>query len=373
VIGAVIAGVFAVFIFRKALLSIGSVHDMALPLSSALNAVEIQIFNVFYGWCAVKLNDFENHRTQSEYENALIGKSFIFKFVNSYNSLFYIAFFKQYDETVNYCAPRGDRDHDCLSELQIQLGVMFGLMIFVNNIIEILAPIYHQYASAKENRAVDAQGKEITKSHPENEYELAPYESTFDDFDEMAIQYGYVCLFVVAFPLAPFLALLNNFIEIRLDAYKISKYCRRPMPHGTMNIGTWYDILQIISFISVITNSLICVFSTTVVDDATEGSLYSKVWAFLIAEHIIIGLKLFLAYAIDDEPMSMKEHLARQDYLVDVLINGKEEEPEEEVDLVRGGEEAKAHNGFSFDTVPKKQEQVALDYSISGPQKPEGN
>jgi len=93
-------------------------------------------------------------------------------------------------------------------------------MILVNNVIEIGAPIYAQYAAAKENRAVDAQGKEIVKSPPEIEYELAPYESTFDDFDEMAIQYGYVCLFVVAFPLAPLLALINNFIEIRLDAKK---------------------------------------------------------------------------------------------------------------------------------------------------------
>ena len=34
------------------------------------------------------------------------------------------------------------------------------------------------------------------------------------------IQYGFVTLFVAAFPLAPLLALLNNIIEIRLDAYK---------------------------------------------------------------------------------------------------------------------------------------------------------
>jgi anoctamin-10/anoctamin-7 len=369
VIGCVIAGVFGVFVFRKALIAIGgSTKDAALPLSSALNAIEIQVFNVFYGWCAVKLNDFENHRTQSEYENALIGKSFIFKFVNSYNSLFYIAFFKQWDETVNYCAPRGDREHDCLSELQFQLGVIFGLMIFVNNCIEIAAPIYAQYAASKQNRAVDAQGKEIIKTAPEVEYELAPYESTFDDFDEMAIQYGYVCLFVVAFPLAPLLALLNNYIEIRLDASKISKFCRRPFPGGSSNIGTWFDILQVISFMSVITNTLICVFSTEVVDKATNSEVYVKVWAFLIAEHIIIGLKLFLAYAIDDEPASMKEHLARQDYLVDVLVNGKEEEPEEEAELAKlGGHDANL--GFNFAEIPKKQEGVALAYAISGPPK----
>ncbi len=36
----------------------------------------------------------EMHRTQTEYEDALIVKSFLFQFVNFYSSIFYIAFFK---------------------------------------------------------------------------------------------------------------------------------------------------------------------------------------------------------------------------------------------------------------------------------------
>jgi hypothetical protein len=396
----VLAGVFGVFVFRGILLGKGDdIKPYALPLSSVLNAIQIQVFNVFYGWAAVKLNDFENHKTQTDYENALIAKSFIFKFFNSYNTLFYIAFFKQWDYTVGGCAQLkhmqmvGGKEveilaHDCLAELQTQLGAVFGLLIVVNNAVEILAPMYAQYAAAKENRAVDAQGKEIVKTLPEVEYELAPYESTFDDFDEMAIQYGYVSLFVVAFPLAPLLALINNFIEIRLDASKISKFCRRPHPEGAHNIGTWFNILEFISYVSVITNSLICVFNTTVVDKAAggkgfvedaanpekyiysfpylNGDLASKVWAFLIAEHIIIGLKLFLAYAIADEPMSMKEHLARQDYLVDVLINGKEEEPEFE-EMKKLNDEANAFKGFSWKDIPNKADAVVTNFAINAP------
>ena len=38
------------------------------------------------------------------------------------------------------------------------------------------------------------------------------------------IQFGFVTLFVVAFPLAPAFALINNLIEIRLDANKFT--CR---------------------------------------------------------------------------------------------------------------------------------------------------
>ena len=36
----------------------------------------------------------ENHRTQTQYDDALIIKLFAFQFTNSYSSLFYIAFFR---------------------------------------------------------------------------------------------------------------------------------------------------------------------------------------------------------------------------------------------------------------------------------------
>ena len=47
------------------------------------------------------------------------------------------------------------------------------------------------------------------------------HDSTFDDFNEMITQYGYVALFAPAYPLAPALALLNNVVEIRVDAIKL--------------------------------------------------------------------------------------------------------------------------------------------------------
>jgi len=343
VIGCVIAGVVGVFIFRKVLKSKGGdVEQSALMVSSALNAIQIQVFNVFYGWCAVKLNDYENHRTQSDYENALIGKSFIFKFVNSYNTLFYIAFFKQFDSTVHFCAATPHDGgiskasllkgppyvlesvpaHDCLKELQTQLGVVFVLLIVINNAVEIIAPMYAQYAAAKENRAVDAQGKEIIKTLAEVEFELAPYESTFDDFDEMAIQYGYVSLFVVAFPLAPLLALISNATEVRLDATKMCKFNRRPHPRGAADIGMWYDIMNVVSFMAVITNIAVIVIETA---QFTKYTTSERFLIFLGTEHFLMFLKMGIGFLIPDMPEEIGTHLARQEYLSDVLIGGLDE------------------------------------------------
>lgn len=82
----------------------------------------------------------------------------------------------------------------------------------------------NRWKAARDNAAApDASGVVREKSQPEEEYELEPCkqtnhsrrfwlsdhaladESTFDDFDELVIQWGYVTLFVVAFPITPLL------------------------------------------------------------------------------------------------------------------------------------------------------------------------
>ena len=55
-------------------------------------SVVIAIMNFVYGKVAVLLTNWENHRTESQYSGALITKMFVFQFVNSYSSLFYVAF-----------------------------------------------------------------------------------------------------------------------------------------------------------------------------------------------------------------------------------------------------------------------------------------
>lgn len=51
------------------------------------------------------------------------------------------------------------------------------------------------------------------------------------------IQFSFTTIFVAAFPLAPLLALVNNVIEIRLDAIKMVTLERRLVPKKTNDIG----------------------------------------------------------------------------------------------------------------------------------------
>ena len=64
----------------------------ATTVGALLNTLWITVMNMVYAKLAAWLNDLENHRTDTEHEDALIVKTFLFQFANSYIVLFYIAF-----------------------------------------------------------------------------------------------------------------------------------------------------------------------------------------------------------------------------------------------------------------------------------------
>lgn len=68
------------------------------------------------------------------------------------------------------------------------------------------------------------------------------------------IQFGFITLFVASFPLAPLLALFNNIVEIRVDAWKFTTQFRRPVASKARNIGAWQEILNGVAILSVVTN-----------------------------------------------------------------------------------------------------------------------
>ncbi|KAF5383633.1 hypothetical protein D9615_003802 [Tricholomella constricta] len=81
------------------------------------------------------------------------------------------------------------------------------------------------------------------------EYEL------FGDYSEMVTQFGYVALWSTIWPLAPVMALLNNFLELRSDAFKMTVHNRHPIPARTDTIGPWLDALTFLTWLSALTNS----------------------------------------------------------------------------------------------------------------------
>jgi hypothetical protein len=97
-------------------------------LSSVLNLLIIQSMGQIYERMALFLNNWENHRTASEWDNALVVKNFLFQFANNYFLLFYIAFFREGVNTALGMDSAGTQrcaGSSCLPELQSQLMVVF--------------------------------------------------------------------------------------------------------------------------------------------------------------------------------------------------------------------------------------------------------
>lgn len=92
----VIIVTLAIFSFRFFLTSMQNpfFRDTGAAIAGIMNAIFIMIGNFIYRKVAFFFTEWENHRTESEWENSFIIKNAVFQFVNSYTSLFYIAFVK---------------------------------------------------------------------------------------------------------------------------------------------------------------------------------------------------------------------------------------------------------------------------------------
>ncbi|KAH9109077.1 hypothetical protein LEN26_010766 [Aphanomyces euteiches] len=290
---------------------------------SALNSIQIALLNKFYNGVAHWLNNWENHRTDMEHENHLINKVFLFQFCNSFASFFYIAYVKHYVN--DPCV-----DDNCLAELRLQLIILFGLQIVTGNLIEVLMPMMQRSLalySDKKKHHDDAQF-----SQEELQSMLAPYEGSdaFQDYNEMVIQYGFVTLFVVAFPLTPAMALINNMIEIHSDAFKLCSAHRRPFPHRAASIGSWDFFLNIINTLAVVTNIAILLFTHDPNDSVTTTATSSTTkWVtFVIAEQVCLVMKFVVAFVIPDEPQELTELKARhKDIEANVFLGQNATEP----------------------------------------------
>ena len=82
----------------------------------------------------------ENHRTQKDYEAHYNLYVFLFRFLVSYASFFYIAFLKQRIETEG-CVKNADGVPDCMQELAVQIGTIFLAFFIGQNAYESMKPL----------------------------------------------------------------------------------------------------------------------------------------------------------------------------------------------------------------------------------------
>ncbi|XP_041776644.1 anoctamin-8 isoform X4 [Anopheles merus] len=313
-------------------------------IPKVLLAGAITLMDEAYYKLAVWLNDKENYRLQSKYENHLIAKVALFQFVNSFLSLFYIAFYL--------------RDQDKLKE---QLAGLLISRQIIGNLRESAWPyLVEQWRLAKlsfkmwgalsptqehpPNVASSAStstsaltvgsgdGKPLDEGKSPSEFSssstppkrsigqaevessLYKYDGTFSDHLEMLVQMGYVVLFSAAFPLAGLCALANNLLEIRSDAFKLAHVHQRPFGQRVANIGTWQNALGMLGLAAVIVNCALIGLSGQV-SRLWPGLTSTQTVILIVAlEHIMLGLRSALTWLLPELPSWLAAEIARAEH-----------------------------------------------------------
>lgn len=310
------------------------------------------LFKSLAGW----LTDLENYKYREEYIRALTQKRVVFEFVNSYAKLFFLAMVRQR-----------------ITDLSTSLRMVFVTAVFMRLLVDTVIPFMKTHRgrvrrhiaghrTQEEPRAVPANGKGDgaeqegggaavavcrhggSADSPLDEFDerLATYE-VYTDYVEMAIQFGYIVLFAVAFPLSPLVAFLSNVIEIRSDLFKLCYVVRRPVPRlGLLENHTWVSVFRVMVIASVMTNALLFAVSATptiarllpscfayryhtqYVEPETmrvvatpvliEGRGRYAVFNAVIVEHVVLGIAAFLFWRISAFPRSVKVYLERKRY-----------------------------------------------------------
>ncbi|XP_064281805.1 anoctamin-9 isoform X2 [Passer domesticus] len=285
----------AMALFTQSDVSLLSKHAdiIAVMTGAVLHYLTIVIMTKVNWHVALFLCDLEKPRTFSQRENNFTVKIFLFQFFTNFSSLIYIAFFLgringhpgHYVRIAGHwrleeCHPSG-----CITDLFIQMAVIMVLKQTISNIMEYLIPlISHQLRKKKKHpkkRSLmlgeEEEAEDPCKRQWLNNYELNEVNvfSLFNEYLEIVIQYSFTTIFVAAFPLAPLLALINNVIEIHMDAIKMMRLRRRMVPRKAKDIGIWLQVLEAIGILAVIGNGLVIAITSDFIPVQVYKYMYS--------------------------------------------------------------------------------------------------
>ena len=361
---------------------------IALPspnvIKGILSGFAIPALNYMFHNVARIMTDREFHKTHAAAHHSIALKEFAFKFVNAYASLFWIAFLRDsshYVDEDGVLTPQEMRTSALRQELTailltgqlVTLGLEVTITTFKNRKGRLSQVGDTSKANEDSVKHSHSKETELMLEEAQRQMRCDEWPGNTAEYLKMVIQFGYITMFVSAFPLAPVLAYINNTIEIRVDARKLLTY-RKPRCKCTSNsptsrslsdrllvftgyedsgIGVWLQLMTVMSFASVVVNcALLWVSSengvTAVVPDSvlefmaeincrltpddtlnattidgvdgasTEGCdyriLYQTVIAVICLEHLIILSKVVLRGVIGGEPSSIQDTNFKEAY-----------------------------------------------------------
>ena len=248
--------VFIYYLFRikASLLNGNQWHDYKISVIIAcINGLQIKLVNLLYYYVAKYLNEWENHFTINKKTTSFAQKLILFDFLNSYSSLFYIAFIKPYNE--------GCVNNNCLKELETQMYSIF--FIYVAVFIFELVYLYGIYYYNKKKLGNINIGNSLEIQGLEHQMMMSPMEDINLEYNDIINQFGYVCLFSVAAPLTPLIVFLLAIINRITNYYKFVHLKRIDTLWECNGISFYKDIIKIFLFVGIMVNVAIFLFTNS--------------------------------------------------------------------------------------------------------------
>ncbi|KAM0721259.1 hypothetical protein Q7P37_003547 [Cladosporium fusiforme] len=363
-LGTLIATAFGIEIFISEVYN-GPFKSVLVFLPTLLLTTGLPLLNGILTTIATRISDYENYETDSAYEKSMTRKIFVLNFITSYLPVLLTAFvylpfgalivpyLDIFSLTVK---PFAENDKQLetpptsawtINPARLRQQVIYFTVTaqIVNLAMEVIVPYlkrqgfikFREMQSKRAQKNGGARPAASVDDVPEekeflarvrSEAELDIYDVT-TDLREMVLQFGYLALFSVVWPLVPVSFLVNNWIELRADAIKICVEMQRPTPWRADTIGPWLDSLGFLSWLGSITMAaLVYLYSNDGL--GPDGSPHAiKGWALLLtiffSEHLYLGLRWAVAFAISrmDSPGRRKERkdrfMVRQKYFQESL------------------------------------------------------
>ena len=296
-LGLVICTCYAIEVFISEVYS-GPLKSVLVFSPTILLVTAVPTVSSFLNKYAEQLTQFENYETQGAHDQAMISKVFIINFITSYlamslTSFVYVPFasilvpyLDIFSLTVK---PFAEDEKQTRAPTSAQFSInpqrlpnqMFYFAVtaqLISLATETIVPILQRKGEDKIASMKSSSSKRNGGAHPSvassdhaeetgfltrvrEEASLPDYDVTAD-LREMVIQFGYLVLFSVVWPLTPVSYFINNWFELRSDTFKLTTQSRRPIPDRADSIGPWLNCIEFLAWLGSITSAaLVYMFS----------------------------------------------------------------------------------------------------------------
>ncbi|KAG6005572.1 hypothetical protein E4U21_007831 [Claviceps maximensis] len=257
----------------------------------------------------------ENYDTLDAHKAALVQKQFVLNFMTSYMALLFtgfvyipfgdillpfLDFWRHTAQTLTFSDKPLPTQEFRINPERISAQMFYCTVTaqVVNFATEVIVPYVKQkaFAKAKELQSGEAKMQDLPEEaaflkRVRDECALDTY-NVEDDYREMVMQFGYLSLFSVAWPLAACCFLINNWVELRSDGLKIAVSCKRPIPWRSDSIGPWLDAIGLLSWLGSITSGAIMFLCSGAKNGNRGTASQITAWGFLLsvflAEHFYL-------------------------------------------------------------------------------------